>query len=1596
MYKLFIFVSISLCCLMQVTAQKTSTTEKREMFFRITAVNNITNDSVVASINGGKNLGVKIGSTGVAKGVYKSGDDRSSLEIGYASIIEVEGNKATAIIRPTDKTGKNKNYTIRVGDYVRLNIEVPKLSYRSIFFELALLDIQFNNLNGDPLYDIESLFYRDSKKLEDSLLTEGAKDVVKTYEALKDDTSFNSLKQPMTEGRYQGRGVFDVMRDCNAKDVFMFLHFVNNYPGKYIGNTWKMNETFATWVSNKAPYSKKEIYDSVIANKNKPIQLKYFLQKNIGIIKDKGFVTDWISDANDLADNNKDAEAINYFEAAKLVLPYLQDNCVTGYYHYCYTSLLDNQKEYNKILSTCDSAANYFSLCGNDYFMAQTLLKRGLTYNTMGKDDEALKSFEKMFAEINKANSKLKPAQKTSFLAKYHHFSGIIQASKGELKKGVYHYENAITSYQALNNYSSLQSAITVQGRLARLYKRQGELQKSLQIYNEQLAAYTTMNDKKNIADVLNEIGDIEFKLANYRKAIEQFSTSKDISLFFKDYGTAGFSQSNIGQAYWNLGKYDSAIEAHTTAIQYRRIAQNFSGLGYSWKKIGGLYKETGEKIKALAAYDSSAHYYTLGKDSSNLKGLLSDIGDVYNTDKQYQKAFDYYFKWHHLNIASKNKSDIVNSYYQLSEASYYFNNDTSIKYGLACLQLAKEIGDKNNEYYAASILGQNYYKNYRIDEGDVYYKQALNVAIEQKNKKLEANCYRSLGFANNSKLDFNKAIPLFEKALHIYDSLGEKTALPITYRALGSAIQSKGDFYEARSQYQKSIDIAYSINSRADVGYGFSALTFLYIIQGELSKAQSAVDSTYNIFKDLNNSWQMAEAYFNKALVYEAKSDGINAIKYYKMADSIYINEKDVTGRSGCLNNIGAVFFYQADYNNALKYFMETNQLLSTIKVISEAKILAIINIGESYFYLKDYTKADKYLSEGYQLATEKKAGRMLTISSSFLGTLYFETNKYAQSEKYLLEAFALAEKSNETDLYINTGMYLGKLYAAQTNNQKAEFYYNKTTQFTKRIDNSKYTWMALYEYGLFFYNQGKFDSACTYFKEAIVIVENSAQNLFGGEEAKKIYNADFRKVDLYNKLVVSLAKLGKKEDALYYADKSNNQAVKEQAEKAGFATNDKEKSDAIKKGGELLQKKNAVDQAISKEKGKPEKEQNKQLIASLESVKNVTEADYTNYIEGLQKKYPDLQSYFANTDPKSFKNYIDDIPDSTIVVLYIINDNQLLIFTVTNKETGIKTIELKQDINKQAARFLSILRNPNNATGTGAVTLRSTLKPVDDVRGDFKAEANGLYNLLITPIQEDLKDKKNICFIPNGKLSNIPFQSLGFVDEGKKFHFLMEDFAIFYTSKIDIFRKNFKKRKMESSIAIFGNPDKTLPGATLEANEIAKMIPGSVVYIEEKATEDKAKESLSKYNYIHFATHGVLDNDQIENSYLLFAAGPGENNQGKLTIAEINGLTKQTSSLVVLSACETAVSKEEIKGFYISPTNAFLTNRVDAVIGSLWKVPDETTNLLLQEFYNNIEKKGMGNAQALRNAQATVSANPKYNHPFFWSAFVLYGEWR
>ena len=93
----------------------------------------------------------------------------------------------------------------------------------------------------------------------------------------------------------------------------------------------------------------------------------------------------------------------------------------------------------------------------------------------------------------------------------------------------------------------------------------------------------------------------------------------------------------------------------------------------------------------------------------------------------------------------------------------------------------------------------------------------------------------------------------------------------------------------------------------------------------------------------------------------------------------------------------------------------------------------------------------------------------------------------------------------------------------------------------------------------------------------------------------------------------------------------------------------------------------------------------------------------------------------------------------------------------------------------------------------------------------------------------------------------------------------------------------------------------------------------------------------------------------------------------------------------LLVLSACQTA------KGNKISAlgmAGVAAQAGAQSIISSLWLVDESSTAILMQEFYKGL-KNGLTKAEALRQAKLSLSSNPKYVHPYFWSGFVLVGGW-
>lgn len=216
-------------------------------------------------------------------------------------------------------------------------------------------------------------------------------------------------------------------------------------------------------------------------------------------------------------------------------------------------------------------------------------------------------------------------------------------------------------------------------------------------------------------------------------------------------------------------------------------------------------------------------------------------------------------------------------------------------------------------------------------------------------------------------------------------------------------------------------------------------------------------------------------------------------------------------------------------------------------------------------------------------------------------------------------------------------------------------------------------------------------------------------------------------------------------------------------------------------------------------------------------------------------------------------------------------------------------------------------------------------------------------------------------------------------------------------------------------------------LTSSRVEILSLAATCPQSTTLLGRDASEQEldrlaASGELDNYSTVHVATHAIIDNDRPEESGLVLsqvdlpdpleAAMAGARvYDGVVTAKEIMQGWSLDADLVTLSACETGLGVRAGGEGYIGLAHAFLQVGARSVLVSLWKVEDAATSLLMRRFYENRagtfegDRSGfvgepMPKAAALRDAKMwlrnyTDDQNHRpYEHPYYWSSFVLIGD--
>lgn len=178
-------------------------------------------------------------------------------------------------------------------------------------------------------------------------------------------------------------------------------------------------------------------------------------------------------------------------------------------------------------------------------------------------------------------------------------------------------------------------------------------------------------------------------------------------------------------------------------------------------------------------------------------------------------------------------------------------------------------------------------------------------------------------------------------------------------------------------------------------------------------------------------------------------------------------------------------------------------------------------------------------------------------------------------------------------------------------------------------------------------------------------------------------------------------------------------------------------------------------------------------------------------------------------------------------------------------------------------------------------------------------------------------------------------------------------------------------------------------------EVETIAALVPAKVALVATGFAADRElvlSGELAAYQVLHFATHGILDDEHPELSGLVLSQvdAAGRPQDGFVRLRDVYGLDLG-AGLVVLSGCRTALGREIRGEGLVGLTRGFLYAGVEQVLASLWRVDDRVTAELMERFYRALWIDRLSPAAALARAQRQIAGDPRWSDPYFWSAFVL-----
>jgi len=356
---------------------------------------------------------------------------------------------------------------------------------------------------------------------------------------------------------------------------------------------------------------------------------------------------------------------------------------------------------------------------------------------------------------------------------------------------------------------------------------------------------------------------------------------------------------------------------------------------------------------------------------------------------------------------------------------------------------------------------------------------------------------------------------------------------------------------------------------------------------------------------------------------------------------------------------------------------------------------------------------------------------------------------------------------------------------------------------------------------------------------------------------------------------------------------------------------------------------------------------------------------------ISANERKLENIEAFktdkYAETQEFSLEKIREGLGRKTFIISYFQSEKYLYSWLVSKDQFEFKKIGLN--------------------------TLKPLLEPFkNDLRNKKLKLRNNqvIYDLLLKDFLHKIPENSHLIIVPDGDLNGLPFEVL----KNRNSEYLIENQNISYLFSARFLLKTKNKSSSPNLLAMAPFTDK-------KSRDSLYFLPESETEIKAFSAGKRflgADASLSNFlkysgnsEILHLATHAIADNEEAENSYLLFTNT--QNPDSKIFMRELRPGMFQNTDLIFLSACSSLgtqyVSGEGLRGL----SSGFFITGVNNIISTFWNAEDFTTSYLSRGFYKYF-LRGFEADESLREAKIDFLKDPKnlqFAAPYYWSHLML-----